>query len=324
MLSQLFSLLRKKKRTNRNKRTIHNKRGGNKTQKFKSMNCNPSVEGKTVTKQSCFTLTALHKIRDAYNKSHTENRITITDPHLLWLEIKSRLSTCEKEDCWLEQIHDKNLKEKIDELSFAPDHPSKWKKNPDEWLSNYDIEEVLEQYEAKHKEFKFIGPTPIDFDSRPQQKNGKCVWEDLCHFSLDNFDPVIRKIGVVFNLDKHNEPGSHWVSLFIDLENQFMFYLDSAGDDVPSEVQELINRIQEQWSKKHPDKKMKIYKNHPFEHQQGNTECGMYSLFFIITLLTHRIDSKDYSTDELIKMFKSKRIPDNYVFDYRKRYFNSN
>jgi len=324
MLSQLFSLFRKKKRTIHNKRTNHNKRGGNKTHKNKPMNCNPAVEGKTVTKESCFTLDVLHKIRDAYNKSHPENRITINDPHLLWLELKSRLSSCEKEDCWLEQIHDKDLKEKIDELSFAPDHPEEWKKNPDEWLSNYDIEEVLEQYAEKHKEFKFIGPTPIDFDSRPPKKNGKCVWEDLCHFSLDNLDPAIRKIGVVFNLDKHNEPGSHWVSLFIDLENHFMFYLDSAGDDIPQEVQVLINRIKEQWSKKHPGKKMKIYKNHPFEHQQGNSECGMYSLFFIITLLTHRIEGKQHSTEELIKMFKSKRIPDNYVFDYRKRYFNSN
>jgi signal recognition particle subunit SEC65 len=288
------------------------------------MNCNPSVEGRTVTKQSCFTLDTLHKIRDAYNKSHTDNRITITDPHLLWLELKSRFSTCEKEDCWLEEIHDKSLKEKIDELSFAPDHPDEWKKNPDEWLSNYDILEVLEQYESKHKEFKFIGPTPIDFDSRPPKKNGKCVWEDLCQFSIDKLDPAIKKIGVVFNLDKHNEPGSHWVSLFVDLENQFIFYLDSAGDDIPSEIQKLVNRIKGQWTDAHPGKKMKFYKNYPFEHQHEDTECGMYALFFIISLLTQKVEGKHHSIGELIKMFKSKRIPDNYVFDYRKVYFNSN
>ena len=321
MFDRFFSILYKKKRTVRSKR----KRGGNsKTRKFKPMNCHPSVQGKTALKDSCFTLNVLHKIRDAYNKSHSDNKVTVSNPHLLWLELKSRFSTCEKEDCWLEQIHDDELKEKIDEMSFAPDHPPEWKKNPDEWLSNYDILEVLEQYQAKHREFKFIGPTPIDFDSRPSSKNGKCVWKDLCEFSLDKLDPKIKKVGIIFNLDKHNEPGSHWVSLYIDLEDHFVFYLDSTGDDIPDEIQDLVDRIREQWTTLHPGKNLQFHKNHPFEHQKGDSECGMYALFFIITLLTQKYEGKHHSTDELIKIFKSERIPDDYVFNYRKIYFNSN
>lgn len=125
MFDRFFSNLYKKKRTIRNKR----KRGGNaKTRKFKPMNCHPSVHGKTAVKDSCFTLNVLHKIRDAYNKSHPGNQVTVSNPHLLWLELKSRFSTCEKEDCWLEHLNDYNLKKKIDEMSFAPDHPPEWKK----------------------------------------------------------------------------------------------------------------------------------------------------------------------------------------------------
>ena len=30
----------------------------------------------------------------------------------------------------------------------------------------------------------------------------------------------INKIGVIFNLDKHTQPGSHWVALFIDGEKR--------------------------------------------------------------------------------------------------------
>jgi hypothetical protein len=312
----------------RKSRTIKKKKGGsrakvhhNKSNKIKSMNCHPVTKGQTPVKGSCFTVETLNKIKVAYNKHHKDNVITINDPHLLWLELKNRFNTCDKEDCWLEHLDDDDLKHEIEEMSFAPDHPPEWKKNPDEWLSNYDILEVLEQYEEKHKEFKFIGPSPIDFDTRP--KEDKCVWEELCTFSLDKLDPSVKKIGVVFNLDKHNEPGSHWVSLFIDLEDHFMFYLDSAGDNIPPEVDALVKRIQGQWNKKHQHLKMRVYKNHPFEHQKGNTECGMYSLFFIITLLTKQIEGKSHTTSELIKLFRSKRIPDKYVFNYRKIYFNS-
>jgi hypothetical protein len=299
-------------------------RGGNRkhrSTKFRRMNCHPAAKNQTPVKGSCFTVETLNKIKAAYNKHHKDKVITINEPHLLWLELKNRFDTCDKEDCWLDQLHDADLKEDIEEMSFAPDHPAEWKRNPDEWLSNYDILEVLEQYEEKHKEFKFIGPTPIDFDTRP--RDGKCVWEELCTFSLSKLDPQVKKVGVIFNLDKHNEPGSHWVSLFIDLEEHFMFYLDSAGDDITIEVKNLVGRIREQWSKMHPHIKMSFYKNHPFEHQKGNTECGMYSLFFIITLLTKQIEGKKYTLKELIKTFKSKRIPDKYVFDYRKIYFNS-
>ena len=306
-------------------RTIKNKkyRGGN-NPKFHKMNCHPGMKEKTPVKGSCFSVESLNKIKAAYNKHHPAQLITISDPHLLWLELKSRFSKCGKEDCWLDQIHDHDLKLEIEEMSFAPDHPKEWNKNPDEWLSNYDILEVLEQYQETHKNFKFIGPTPMDFDTRPHKNDGKCVWEELCNFKLDKLSHSVEKIGVVFNLDKHNDPGSHWVSLYIDLANEFMFYLDSAGDDVTDEVKALVTRIQKQWREKHAGKEMRFYKNHPFEHQKGDTECGMYSLFFIITLLTQHIEGRYYPMDKLIKMFKSKRIPDKYVFNYRKIYFNSN
>jgi len=323
MLRFLSSLMKRKRTVIKKQYQRGGRTSKNKTHKLKPMNCHPSSEGKTPNKSSCFTVESLNKIKDAYNKTHQDSQITIKDPHLLWLEMQSRFASCDKEDCWLEQIHDKTLRDRIDEISFAPDHPDKWKRNPDEWLSNYDILEVLEQYEEKHKDFKFIGPTPIDFDSRPHKKSGKCVWQELCDFSLDRLDPRIKKIGVVFNLDKHDEKGSHWVSLYIDMIHKFVFYFDSAGDDIPDEVQRLVDRVQEQWNAKHGSQ-LEFYKNHPFEHQYENTECGMYSLFFIITLLTQKIKEKHYTLPELIKLFTSKRIPDDFVFNYRKVYFNSN
>ena len=192
---------------------------------FKQMNCNPLVDGKTVSSISCLPPEALLNIKYEYNKSHPQDNIDSKDPRQIYAELKKRLSHCDKEDCWLEEIKDKQLRNTIDKLSFAPDEPEEWKTNPDEWLSNFDIFNVMAQYEQKHSEFKFFGPTSIDFDSRLPQKGGKCVEEDLCSFSLKYWMKNGKtKFGIVFNLDKHDEPGSHWVSLFIDTTNKFLFY----------------------------------------------------------------------------------------------------
>ena len=63
---------------------------------------------------------------------------------------------------------------------------------------------------------------------------------------------------------------------------------------------------------------MKYYTNYPKQHQQGNTECGMYSLYFIITMID---DSKTMKNK--IKMFQKETITDHHVQSFRNKYFNS-
>jgi len=86
-------------------------------------------------------------------------------------------------------------------------------------------------------------------------------------------------LGIVFNLDKHDDPGSHWVSMFVDLEDDFIFYLDSAGEEIQPEIKALAERIIEQGLAMPNKKKIHFYENYPVEHQMGNNECGMYALF---------------------------------------------
>ena len=301
------------------------KKNKRKTEKrFKKMNCNPMVEGKTVNNISCLTPNVLVKIKNAFNKHHPTQPILVTDSNLLWVELKQRLNSCAKEDCWLKQIENPILRKQIDEMTFAPDHPPEWKKVPDTWLTNVDIFEVLKQYQDKHKDFKIIGPTPIDFDTRIPDENGECVWKELCTFSLEKqLNEGKTKIGVVFNLDKHNQGGSHWVSLFIDLADSFLFYFDSNGDKIPKRIHALVERIITQGSQLEQPIHFDFYENYPFEHQKQNTECGMYSLFFIISMLTNKIGSRKFKHfKDKITFFKKKRIPDGHVFKYRKKLFN--
>lgn len=290
--------------------------------KYKKMNCNPLVEGKTVLKNSCFTIQVLNKIKTEFNHNHQDNPILSTEYNDLYIELKQRLNNCDKEDCWLEQIKDKKLKDTIDNMSFAPDKPFEWTKKPNTWLSNFDILDVLKQYELKYTYFKFIGPSPIDFDTIIPDNNNKCVWEDICNFDLNYFiKHNITKIGIIFNLDKHNQDGSHWVSLFIDIDNNFLFFFDSNGDKIKNEIDILVKRIITQG--KLINKNFTFYENAPFEHQQGNSECGMYSLFFIISMLTLTIGKHKFKNHNLmINYFKTTVIPDKFVFKYRNKYFN--
>ena len=331
------------------KRARTSKRGGDASSSFKSMNCSPAVKGKISNQNSCLPEDVLLKIRKEYNKDHPDKKITATNFRELWEIIRDRLhedQKCKTEDCWLKIIDDENTRKMYDDMLFAPDKPPEWTHNPDEWLSNYDIRDVLKQYERTYPDFKYFEPSPIDFDSKPDGKNGSCVSNELCKFNLkdyynpENSDKNKTKFGMVFNLDKHDEPGSHWVSLFTDLKDKqkpFIMYFDSAGDEIQPEIKELADRIIQQSD----DLGIKLTSNYePFEHQRGNSECGMYCLYYIISLLTGKAGrlkntggNADNSSSELVDLpnyaakveyFKGgQRIPDQYVFKKRDEYFNN-
>ena len=287
------------------------------------MNCNPVVEGKTVSKDTCYTSDALLKIKEAYNKHNLENAIVATDPTVIFNELKHKMTKCKKEDCWLKELPATEQKY-LDTYLFAPDKPQEWKKKKNEWLSNIDIFEVLKQYEAKYTNFKLFEPTPIDFDKRLPEENGKCVQEELCVISLkDLVADNKNKIGVIFNLDEHDEDGSHWTAMFVDIENRVIFYFDSAANRTPKEVKTLVKKIRKQGKELSVPIKFKYYENYPRRHQGGASECGMYSLFFIITMLTDKTDfDSNMTMDKKLDLFLHKKIPDKYVSQYRNVYFN--
>lgn len=323
---------------NANKKTkIHKKTQKNST--FKKVNCSPEVDNQKISSDTCITSNVLRTIQQQYNTAYPTNKITQKEPIKAWNELKQRLR-CEKDECFLKQIKNTSVREELKEKLFAPKHPEEWKSNPKEWLSNYDIMKVMRQYEKTYPEFKLIGPTTIDFDTRVPEYGFKCVLEDLCQFSLQKFiDAGKTKIGIVFNLDKYYQSGSHWVSMFIDIPNRFIFFFDSADNSIPHEIwtenpedNSLVNRIIRQGKEMPSPILFTFYNNRGINHQRGNTECGMYSLFFIITMLTGKTMHSNENTKggyhgylsvkKRKNLFLKKRIPDEMVFQYRKIYFN--
>jgi hypothetical protein len=195
---------------------------------------------------------------------------------------------------------------------YSPKMPKEWKKNPTEWLSNIEMMEKMKPYEEAYPCFEFIGPTSIDFDK--VLSNNQCVEKELCHFQLSEYiKKGTKKIGIIFNTDPHNKGGSHWISLFINIPKKMIFFFDSAGDKAPNEVMVFVNRVMAQGQALTPPIQFKFDQNYPKEHQYSTTECGMYSLYFIINML------EDKLTAEYLKHHV---ITDQMMIDYRHKYFN--
>jgi hypothetical protein len=272
---------------------------------------NPDVCAPTSKKEyTCYSNNALLKMRNLWNTRHPDEPIQSKDPKTIWDFLRKALGdVCDKESCWLRQSFLKHhLNKELRFYTFAPQAPLEWRKNKNEWLSSVDIEKVMKQYERKDKQFLFLGPSPIDFDTKLLY--GECVWDELCHFNLARLLKKNKtKIGIIFNLDEHWKGGSHWVSMFIDVPRKLICYFDSTGDDIPKEIVTLKERIEKQATQLGIH--LKFEKNHPFIHQKLDTECGVYSLYFIITML----DRGDFA------QFKKNRISDKEIEKYRNIYF---
>ena len=188
--------------------------------------------------------------------------------------------------------------------------PDDWKSDPDKWLNSLDIENVMNQYEEAYPEFEFMGPFPIDFSAPdPYAKNGKCLIQEICELRVDEaIKQGTKYIGIVYNLDPHHKGGSHWVALFINLVKHEVNYFDSYGNvapnvkgvQVPGQIQTFMR-----WLKSQDPSINLQYNGNRWQYQ--NSECGMYSMYFIIRMLM----GDDF------KVFVKYRPPDSFMLDLR-------
>jgi len=141
----------------------------------------------------------------------------------------------------------------------------------------------MKQYEEAFQDFEFMGPYPIDFAAPDPytKQSGKCLNDEVCQLRiLDAMDSGTKtnRIGIVYNLDPHFKSGSHWVAAYIDVLKHHCYYFDSYGMYPPKQIAKFMKWLTTQ------DADMKLhYNGRRFQHK--NTECGMYSLYFIIRML---------------------------------------
>lgn len=272
--------------------------------------CAPS---KKYTDGSCFTLDSLKKIASSYNKRHNEKIDINLSKEKLVEQLENKLSNkCSEQTCWLRLDFVKELEnEEIENYTFRPKGPTK----KYEWLSTTHIDEIVDQYQQLDKHFLFLGAVPYDFDDLPIFGINNIDFGDLEKQGK-------HKIGMVINLDEHYKSGSHWVALYTDLVKNQIYFFDSLGRKPMKRIRKFINRITKYlYNKKYNDvlklndviedirklekndknkinellNKNKYLKNlmngnfdirfNHIQHQFENSECGVYSVNFIIRLV---------------------------------------
>jgi hypothetical protein len=175
----------------------------------------------------------------------------------------------------------KDIIKMIEKEELRPEMPIEWYTNSKEWLSNYDIEDVMLQYDkSPENKYAFLGVYPIDFSE--EDKFGRCLYSQICSLDIKKYiNRKIKHLGLITNLDKHNQSGSHWTSTFIiiDPKNKCYgaHYYDSNAISIPAYVKKFINNIKQRLLIIYPNNKFNITFN-TMRHQQKNTECGMFSM----------------------------------------------
>jgi hypothetical protein len=118
--------------------------------------------------------------------------------------------------------------------------------------------------------------------------------------------------------------------MFVDLKDDFVFFFNSTGEKIPKLIKQFASTVISQGKKLSPPRNISFHENTETEHQRSNTECGMYCLYFIITMLIRKKEIGDISPEmdkfQLFDLFKGitfGRLPDAHMFEKRNEYFSS-
>lgn len=266
--------------------------------------CSPGSEGFLENKGGCLDDHALRKLAKIYNK-HYPNTAIQTPEKLSYKALKRELEKRFEDGCDEVCVVDKLNADADPDIAkhLRPKMPSEWKREPRTWLTNFNIDVVMSQYEDKYPDFTFLDVYPSDF----------CSYNGLCDIPLDG-----RYYGMVINLSDHRGSGSHWTALFVCTNSALpcygVYYYDSVGNPPPKEMKDLMDTL-----KKKGGKKFKYVINKK-QHQFKNTECGMFSMFYIIKWLywVHK-DPNTVHAD----IVNNKYITDDTIFQLRQIFFRS-
>jgi hypothetical protein len=289
-----------------------------KPKKHQEMYCSPARFEMGQKDKTCLSTDELQQIARDYNNNFVEKlpstgsqkqpkRIALAnDKKTIVKNLQRELGPrCGNADfCWIQQDFVSYETKKVLQKAFRPLKPVEWYKNRQTWLNTYDILKVMKQYEDKYKDFFFLGVFPIDFESKDTY--GSCVAPGMCNFELKKImDKGKHRFGMVLNLDKHDQSGSHWVAVYCNLlprrKNFGIYYYDSVAYPPPKEVASFMKEVEKQiyqiFTKKVADRFAIRYNR--IQKQFSNYDCGVFAEVFLTQIL------KDTSFDNICEKMKT-------------------
>ncbi len=223
------------------------------------------------------------------------------------LDVLKERYNCDSESCVLNNHEVKRYvnPDTIDTVlkeNFKPLGPRLTK----EWLSNFDIDDVLDQVKKKYERRNFFH---IPFQMRDFEKTGG----ELAKFNWsDEYAAGFRTFGTVMNTDYSTGKGIHWFAIFgdfsDDLEVFTVEYFNSSGELPLPEVTAWMKKFKHSLNFSKPVKDLVVTR---IINQQSSSECGLYSLYYIISRL-HGVPWE---------WFSKNRVKDKVMYEFRKYLF---
>ncbi len=301
--------------------------------------CAPARSGRN---DSCFDADELEVLAHAWNGTTAGQREPISIPTpdtsdearrlALHGALRARFySHCSnRENCWLDN---RELNESLHRLSpvmYKIVHSSilkpKATPGPQDWLSTTEIDNVMIQYEALFPGFKYIGCFPSDYFQIKPDAFPKHALHPRYNRSVSGGTSKKRRVSrarnrtissalpqdpdsyggrpesaLVFNLDSSTQPGSHWVAVTFSFNKSsrlIVEYFDPTGRPPNRNIKLFLSS---------PMFSTAIHVTNTYAHQKGDSECGVYSLYFILERLMGQ------SFQDLSR----KRIPDSSMNRFR-------
>ncbi len=201
------------------------------------------------------------------------------------IEKAKTMTGCTTESCVVQRYADQDIVERL----FLPRGP----RESTDWLSNVNIDSALSQYE------------PFNYYHIPfQMRDFANSDNELSRADFPALSKKYKCAGCALNTDVSSGRGKHWVSFFVDFVNGTVEYFDSGGIPAPDEFVALVVKCA----------RVLNYKDvflTTVQHQRENTECGVYTLYYI----TSRIMGVPFSK------FRGARISDEEMQHRRKLFF---
>lgn len=209
-----------------------------------------------------------------------------------------------------------NDKEEVQiiEHNFAPVGP-----NEPEWLSNYDLDKILQQYVTMMSQTntKFY---PYRFNMSDMAKNplsGECELLTNPPHKINEKNKDIVYFGAIINTSKLGQRGQHWVCIFVDISGEtectieFFNSFAHQYDEINKVIAELCIGMSNYLRSIDDNKRdCKIIMNCKINHQKTNYQCGGYCLYYIY----QRLMGNSY------QMF-NEVVPDAVITNFKERIF---
>ena len=234
----------------------------------------------------------------------------VKDKMVLWnaldkWHVENKRCKAGEEWLWVGRSDQNQELKAIARRSFRPPKPEAWIEKPDTWLSNFNIDDVMVQYEAVEKNhFKYFGALPSDF-----YKPNVCQ-DGLCNMSSPMSLATLLKqkkwnLGLIVNFDKTGESGSHWTAIFACLNVRHkmygIYFYNSTTGVPPNDIEQWLQQLKLEVNK--VNKKQIVIHRNTIQHQFKNTECGMFSINFLAwALKAYKQRSGARTFDGIIQM----------------------